>query len=185
MSIKTFKNYTYDDLILSGMRIGINVNISNDVIFHNPSNIIIGDNVRIDSQCILIAGKNTEIKLGNNIHISAGTFFYANSGNIVLEDYTTISGRCTLYTANDDYTEGYMTNPSVNEEFRKVTVGDILIKRHVIIGCNSVVLPNVTLEYATSAGAYSLIKNSTQPFELVRGIPAKKFGYRKNKYLCR
>lgn len=176
--IKKFENYLNLELKDSGLSFGNNVNISNDVIFHNPQNITIGNNVRIDSQCIIIAGKNTKIKIGNNIHISAGCYFYGNSGNITLEDYVTISGRCTLYTANDDYVEGYLTNPCVDEELRKVNVGDILIKEYAIVGCNSTILPNVILEKATSCGAYSFIKNSTQPYDMVVGIPTKVIGKR-------
>lgn len=176
--IKKFENYLNLELKDSGLIFGNNVNISNDVIFHNQQNIIIGNNVRIDSQCIIIAGKNTKIKIGNNIHISAGCYFYGNSGNITLEDCVTISGRCTLYTANDDYVEGYLTNPCISEELRKVNVGDILIKEYSIIGCNSTILPNVTLEKATSCGAYSFIKNSTQPYDKIVGIPTKVIGKR-------
>lgn len=176
--IKKFENYSNLELKDSGLIFGNNVNISNDVIFHNQQNIIIGNNVRIDSQCIIIAGKNTKIIIGNNVHISAGCYFYGNSGNITLEDFVTVSGRCTLYTANDDYVEGYLTNPCVNIELRKVNVGDILIKEYSIVGCNSTILPNVILEKATSCGAYSFIKNSTQQYDKIIGIPTKVIGKR-------
>ena len=171
--VKSFKNYTKDELLSSGMEIGDNVFISNDVIIHNPIRIKIGNNVRIDTQCLLIAGENNKIIIGSNIHISAGCYFYGNSGDIILEDYVTISGRCTLYTANDDYIDGYLTNPCVNVEFRKVNIGNVIIKEYTIIGCNSTILPNVTLNKGTSCGAYSFIKKSTQEYDLVTGIPTK------------
>lgn len=181
--IKTFKNYTDEELKDSGLIFGTNVFISNDVIFHNIHNIVIGNNVRIDSHCILIAGKNTQIKIGNNVHISAGCYFYGNSGNITLEDYTCTSARCILYTANDDYTEGYATNSVVDESIKKVTIGDIHIKKHSVIGCNSVILPNVVLEYATSVGSHSFIKMNTNMFDIVAGVPAKFIKKRKNIHL--
>jgi galactoside O-acetyltransferase len=181
--VKTFKNYTIDELNEVKIVVGNNVNISNDVIFYNPNNIIIGENVRIDSQCIFIAGKNNKIVIGNNIHISAGCYFYGNSGDIVLEDFSTISGRCTIYTANDDYTEGYMTNPNVNIQYRKVKIGNVLIKKHTIIGCHSTILPGVVLEKATSVGSYSLVKKSTNEYDVIAGIPAKFLKKRKNIYL--
>ena len=119
------------------------------------------------------SGKNTQIKIGNNVHISAGCYFYGNSGNITLEDYTCTSARCILYTANDDYTEGYATNSVVDESIKKVTTGDIHIKKHSVIGCNSVILPNVVLEHATSVGSHSLLKINTNVFDIVAGVPAK------------
>lgn len=181
--IKRFENYLSTELKDAGIQFGENVSISKDVVFHNPSNIKIGNNVRIDSHCLIIAGSKTKITIGDNVHISAGCYFYGNSGNIILEDHTCTSARCILYTSNDDYTEGYATNSVVQEGFKKVQTGDIYIKKHCVIGCNSVILPNTTLEYATSAGAFSLIKRNTNQFDVVAGIPAKFIKKRKNMFL--
>jgi galactoside O-acetyltransferase len=181
--IRTFNNYSREELLESNLNIGENVFISNDVIFHNPQNITIGNNVRIDSQCIIIAGRDTKIVIGNNIHISAGCYYYGNSGNITLEDYTCTSARCILYTSNDDYTEGYMTNSVVADEFKKVKTGDILIRKHVVVGCNTVILPETVLEFATSVGSNSLVNKNTNPFDVVAGTPIKFIKKRKNIYL--
>jgi galactoside O-acetyltransferase len=181
--IRQFKNYLSKELINSGIQFGENVSISDDVILHNSRNIIIGNNVRIDAQCILIAGKDTKITIGNNVHISAGCYFYGNSGNITLEDFTCTSARCILYTSNDDYTEGYATNSVVDDSIKNVTCGNIYLKKHCVVGCNSVILPNVVLEYATSVGAHSLIKRNTEPFDVIAGTPAKFIKKRKNIYL--
>lgn len=181
--IRRFENYLDLELKDSGLTFGDKVFIATDVILHNPHNIIIGSNVRIDSQCILIAGKDTKIKIGNNVHISAGCYFYGNSGNITLEDYTCTSARCILYTSNDDYTEGYATNSVVDASIKNVTNGDIYIKKHCVVGCNSVILPNVILEYATSVGSHSLIKRNTNPYDVIAGTPAKFIKKRKNIYL--
>ena len=181
--IRGFSNYTREELVNSLFSVGENVYISDDVILHNPRNISIGNNVRIDSQCILIAGKDTRIKIGNDVHISVGCYYYGNSGNITLEDSVCTAPRCTLYTGNDDYTDGYITNYMAPKEYKKVTTGDILIKKYSIVGCYTAILPNVTLEHATSVGAHSLVKKSTEPFDLVAGAPAKFIKKRKNVYL--
>ena len=171
------------ELIAAGMTIGTGVTIADDVIIHNPQNVVIGDNVRIDTQCVIIAGNTMKITIGNNVHISAGCYFYGNSGNITLGDCTCTSARCILYTANDDYTEGYMANSVIDEKYKKVTVGDIELKKHALVGCNTVILPNVVLEYATSVGAHSLITKSTSRFDVVAGCPANFIKKRKNIYL--
>lgn len=168
-----FKNYTDDELHDAGIQFGTDVFISNDVIFHNPQNIIIGNNVRIDTQCVLIAGKDSKIKIGDYVHISAGCYFYGNSGNITIGNYACTSARCILYTANDDYTDGHMANAVIDEKYKKVAVGSIVLNDHALVGCNSVILPNVVLEYATSVGSHSLVKKSTEPFDIIGGVPAK------------
>jgi acetyltransferase-like isoleucine patch superfamily enzyme len=178
--IRGFKNYLQSELSFAGITVGNDVFIANDVILHNPQNILLGNNVRIDTQCVLIAGKDYKIIIGDNVHISAGCYFYGNSGNITIEDCACTSARCTLYTANDDYTEGHMTNSVVSEEFKKVTCGNILLKKHALVGCYTVILPNVTLEYATSVGSHSLIKHNTEPFDIIGGTPAKFIKKRKN-----
>ena len=181
--IKKFENYLNLELKDSGLIFGENVNISNDVIFYNPQNIIIGNNVRIDSHCILIAGKDTKIIIGNNVHISAGCYFFGGGGNIIMEDYTGTSSRTAIYTASDDYTEGYMTNPTVDEKYKKIKSGDVVLKKHTIVGSGSTILPGVTLEFATSVGAHSLVNKSSKPFDLLFGSPAKFIKKRKNLYL--
>lgn len=178
--IRQFKNYSENELKLAGVTFGNNVHISTDVIIHNPHNLIIGNNVRIDTQCVLVCGNNTTIHIGNNIHISIGCYYYGNSGNIILEDYTCTSANCILYTSNDDYINGYATNSCVDNIYRKLTIGDIKLKRHSIVGCKSVILPGVILEYATSVGANSLVNCNTNPFDIVAGTPIRFIKKRKN-----
>lgn len=181
--IKRFENYSELELKEAGIKFGKNVFISNDVIFHNPQNITIGDNVRIDTQCLLIAGKNTKINFGSNIHVGAGCYYYGNSGNIIIEDNCTTSANVVLYTSSDDYTDGYMTNPTVSNMYKKSYVGDIILKKHTIVGSKSTILPNIILEFATAVGAHSLVKNSSNKFDIIAGVPAKFIKMRKNIYL--
>ena len=42
------------------------------------------------------------------------------------------------------------------------------------------ILPGVTLEYATSVGSHSLVKKNTEPFDIIGGAPAKFIKKRKN-----
>ena len=180
--INSFQNYTMEELCVLG-RVGEKVYIANDVIMHNPQNIFIGNNVRIDTQVVLIAGRNCEINIGNNVHISAGCYFYGNSGNIKIGDCCCTSARCILYTANDDYTEGYMANSVIDEKYKRVSTGDINLQEHSLVGCNTVILPNVVLGYATSVGSHSLVKKSTESFDIVAGVPARFIKKRKKVYL--
>lgn len=171
--IRGFKNYTKEELLESCLSFGNNVYIANDVILHNPQNIYIGNNVRIDTQCVLIAGKNHKIVIGDYVHISAGCYYYGNSGDILIGSYSCTSARCTLYTANDDYTEGHMANSTIPEKYKKITTGNIELQNHSLVGCYSAILPGVHIAYATSVGAHSLVTKSTNPFDVIAGTPAK------------
>jgi galactoside O-acetyltransferase len=73
-----------------------------------------------------------------------------------------------------------MANSVIAEEFKKVKTGSIIIKKHALVGCNTVILPGVVLEYATSVGSHSLVKHNTEPFDIIGGAPAKFIKKRKN-----
>ena len=100
-----------------------------------------------------------------------------------MEDYTGTSSRTVIYTASDDYTEGYMTNPTVDEKYKKINTGDVILKKHTLVGSGCTILPNVTLEFATSVGAHSLVNKSSNTFDVLVGSPAKFIKKRKNIYL--
>lgn len=181
--IRRFENYLGLELKDAGITVGTNVSIASDVVFHNPHNIIIGNNSRIDSHCILSVGKDFKLIIGDNVHIAPGCYLFGGGGNIVFEDYSGLSSKVVIYTASDDYTEGYMTNPTVDPKFRKLDQGDVILKKHVVVGTSSIILPNITLAFATSVGANSLVTKSTNDFDFVFGSPAKFVKKRKNVYL--
>lgn len=155
--------------------IGDNVLISDKASFYNPEEISIGSNVRIDDFCIL-SGK---ITLGDFIHISAYCGLYGKLG-IVMENYTGLSPRCTLFSASDDFGGDYLISPMVPLEFTNVTGGSIFIKRFSQIGSGSVILPNVTLEEGVVVGAMSLVKNDLKAWSIYVGIPVKFIKNRNN-----
>ena len=56
-------------------------------------------------------------------------------------DYSTLPSLCAIYAISEDYSVEAMTNPSVPDEFRKVTGEKVTIGRFVIIGTGSTILP--------------------------------------------
>ncbi len=175
--IKQFKIYGPLDFLSSGLTIGDNPVISNDVIFHNPENIIIGNNVRIDAQCIIIAGKNSRIIIGDNCHINSGCVFHGSGGDIVLENYVGIADKCVLYTSIYDFTvidESSVKNiTNVLDVKNKKIDGHIKIENDVLIGCSTTVFPNVTLGKSCVVGANSLVKESIKEYSVVAGTPTR------------
>lgn len=161
--------YTPEELKKIGFKkIGKNVLISRKASIYSLETVIIGNNVRIDDFCI-ISGK---IKIGNYIHISAHTALYGGAG-IYLEDFSTLSGRVSVYSVSDDYSGQFLTNPMIPIEFRNVIAQPVYIKKHVIVGAGTVILPGVKLHEGASIGAMSLVKDDMPAWTICAGIPAK------------
>lgn len=170
-----------DELQKIGFKsIGDNVLISDKCSIYSPQNIEIADNVRIDDFVILSPA--TSLKIGNYVHIGCYTSIIGK-GEIVLEDFVGISGRVSIYSSSDDYTGMSMTNPMIPNEFKKITNGKVHVRKHSIIGTNSIILPNVTIGFGCSIYAQTLIKSNCEEFSVYSGNPSKLIGKRLKKFL--
>jgi len=149
---------------------GDNVLISDKASLYSPHNITIGDNVRVDDFCILSA--STEITIGSFVHISCYSSLIGR-GRILVGDYCSISGRVSIYSSCDNFVGMGMVNPMVPEKYTYVLDADVIIKDHVVIGCGSIVLPDIILEEGVAVGSMSLINKSPPEWTISRGIPAK------------
>jgi galactoside O-acetyltransferase len=76
-----------------------------------------------------------------------------------------------------------MSNPTVPLEFRKVTSGDVVFKKHALIGSGSVIMPGVTVETGASVGALSFVNKNVPGFAIAAGIPARVIGERNRRLL--
>lgn len=170
--------------------IGENVRIYKSARIIHSSNIEIGNNVVIDDFVFIVAKKG--IKIGNNVHIKN---FVGITGNEIfqMEDFTTISQGSKILTSSDDYTNSYLTNSTVPNEFKNVYSAPIIIRKFSVVGANSVILPGAILSEGTFIGQNSLVKANfiTEPYSLYEGTPIKKVGemskekirYLKSKYI--
>ncbi|MBW8017469.1 MAG: acyltransferase [Planctomycetes bacterium] len=161
--------------------VGKDVRISKKASFYNPANISIGDFSRIDDFCIISAGRGG-IEVGRYVHIGCYSSLIGQ-GKIIIEDYSGTSGKVSIYSSSEDSTGEFMCHPTIPEEFTNVKHGPVTIKKHVVIGTGSVVLPNVVIEDGVFIGALSLISKNCKPFSIYGGIPAKRLKKRSKK-LC-
>jgi len=161
--------------------VGENVRISDKASFYGSSNIIIGDNVRIDDFVVMSAGEGGII-IGSHIHIAVFCSFLG-AGQIVIEDFSNFSSRVAVYSSNDDYSGNFMTNPTINSKYTNVSSGPVQIGKHTIVGCGSVILPNVSIGEGTAIGALSLVKGNCKPFSIYSGVPARYIKKRSKKLL--
>lgn len=161
--------------------VGKNLKIDRNVQFVGPKKIFLGSNVRIDSQCILIGGEG--IHIGDYVHIAWGCHLTASGATITLESFTGLSSGVKIFSATDDYSEGHLTNPTVDVSYKKVRSGPVLLCRHSIIGANSVVMPGVVIELGASVGALSFINKRIPKFSIVSGNPPRLVGRRNGERL--
>jgi galactoside O-acetyltransferase len=67
-----------------------------------------------------------------------------------------------------------LVNKRIDYQF--FIAGDINIGSHVIIGANSVILPNVTVNIGARIGANSVVKNNLNEWTMYAGSPIKEIG---------
>lgn len=159
---------------------GEDVLIGRHVVLYSPEKLSLGSHVRIDDFTII----SGTVTLGDYIHISQFCGLYGGDEGIVMEDFSGLSSRCSLYAVSDDYTGASMTNPTVPARYKPYSISKpVRLEKHVIIGCNSVILPGVTVAEGTAVGSMSLCNKSTVAWSIYVGIPAGKKGERKRDIL--
>ncbi len=149
---------------------GKNVIIGKTVRIRYPELVEIGNNVIIDDFTYI----STALKLHDNTHISSGCKIIGGKKAFVeMFEYSTLAPNVVLSAGTDDYLSGIAT-PMVPLEFKaNCIIGEIIIKKHCIVGAGSVVLPNIVLNEGSSIGALSLVNKSLESYKLYAGIPAR------------
>jgi acetyltransferase-like isoleucine patch superfamily enzyme len=160
-------NQAYD---LTWARIGQDVTIWEHSKIINTNVISIGDSVIIDDFVFIMGGSKTEI--GSFVHIASFTSI-TGGGEFIMEDFSGVSGGVKIYTGNEDYLGGCLTNPTVPYPYRIATRSFVHIKKHAIIGANTVVLPGVVIGEGAAIGANSLVTKDCEPWKVYFGSPAK------------
>lgn len=163
--------YTIEELQSKGVTVyGKNVKVSKFVNIYKPSNLFLHDNIRIDDFTIISCKGRVEIF--NYVHIGPHCVITCAT-NIILNNYSCISAGVKLYGGCDDFSGDYMTNPTVPSEYLNVSIGNIILEEHALVGSSSVILPNVVLKQGTAIAALSLVKKDTEPWMIYGGVPAK------------
>jgi acetyltransferase-like isoleucine patch superfamily enzyme len=165
----------YDDDELHGLgfaAVGRNVKVSKKASLYRTGRITLGDNTRIDDFCVISAGEGG-ITIGRNVHISIMCSLIGRA-KIELQDFVGLSSRVSIYSSSDDYGGGWLTNPTVPEQYTNVDHRPVVLERHAIIGSGSVILPGVTVGEGTSVGALSLVRRYLEPWSIYAGRPLRR-----------
>jgi dTDP-4-amino-4,6-dideoxy-D-glucose acyltransferase len=178
-----FGYYTGKELAKIGFgSIGRNVMISRAVELVNVSQIFIGSNSRIDTFAIIAPSGDATIRIGDHVHICAYTILNGLA-SINLEDFSSVGLHCSVLSSSENFDGEFLTNATIPKEFLKTISAPIMIRRHAIIATGSTILPGITIAEGTVVGAHSLVKESTEPFSIVGGVPAKRIKFRSNNLL--
>ncbi len=173
--------YTEDEIKNAGFKkIGNNVKIHSRASLYVIENISIGDNVRIDDFTVIIGTGGVEI--GSHIQICTHCFLGGTHG-ITLKDFCTLAPGVKIFSASDDYSGTKMTNPTLPSNFHGGASGKVTLEKHVIIGTNSIVLPDCTIGEGVAVGALSLVKTNLLQWNIYAGVPARPIKERKKDLL--
>ena len=171
--------FTNEELEQLGLKhYGINVRISRNACLYGPEHISLGSNSRIDDFCIL----SGNITIGSYVHIAAYCGLWGKNG-IIMEDFSGLSAQVLIYSSSDDYSGNFLTNPTVPLEYTGEHGGPVILRKHVIIGAGSLILPDVEIGEGAAVGAMSMVSRNLQPWWIYAGIPVKQIKKRQKKVL--
>ena len=174
--------FSHDELQSCKFRdLGSNVYISKKATIIGEQNISIGNNVRIDDNCVIVADRG-DLKIGNYVHIGSSSHITC-AGNIEMRDFSSISQGVKLYSVSDDYSGASLTNSTIPLDFKSEELGKITLGKHVIVGSGSVVLPGVFIGDGAAVGALSLVTLDLKPWGIYHGNPARFIRPRQQKLL--
>ena len=159
--------------------IGENVKISDKASIYNADQMEIGHNSRIDDFCVI----SGQIKIGAYCHITPMCLLAGGEKGIYLEDFCTLAYGVKIFSQSDDYSGETMVNSLIPKQYKNENKEHVILKRQVIVGAGSMIMPGVTIDEGCSIGAMSLVNITTEPWGVYLGIPAKRIKERKKNLL--
>lgn len=140
---------------------GNNVFIGHNVVFTNPKEVYLSDNVRIDPFTLI----TTKLKVGSYVQICSHAVLGGGSSHtITLGDWTFIGYGSKLFCASEDYSGDF---GPVNEFWgnNKIFRGDITLSNHSGIASDTMLFPGVHLPEGCTIGAKSFVYQKVELIE--------------------
>jgi ADP-ribose pyrophosphatase YjhB (NUDIX family)/acetyltransferase-like isoleucine patch superfamily enzyme len=172
-------------------KVGRNVVFGRNIVVRHPAKIEIGDNVFIDDNVVLDAkgSGNRGIRIGSNCFIGRGTILSCKEGDILLDDYVSVSQNCSLLSetvisigrycllaGNCDLVAGGNHNiESVDVPIcfqNSLSKGGIELAGDNWLGAGAIVLDGVRLGYGAVASAGAVVYKSVEDYAIAVGNPA-------------
>jgi acetyltransferase-like isoleucine patch superfamily enzyme len=153
--------------------VGTSVRIDRQAVFINPARVALGDHSRVDAFSLISAGPEG-VQIGRYVHLGAGCQIFGGGGEVLLEDFSGLSGRATVYTSSVSFRDlgvNLTINTTITERLSTLREGPVILRRHSGVGCGSVVLPGVEMDYGSFAGALTLVRHSVPAGVVICGNP--------------
>lgn len=147
--------------------IGNNVAIYGDIDLRNRENgqIIVEDDVVIDTNCRFVAANNAVLKLKTGCHIGAYCIFNCGT-DVSVGARTLLAGFCYVQSSN----HGIRKNQAIRDQPH--TYGKISIGSDAWLGGHVSVLPGVEIGDGAVIGAKAVVTKNIPPYTVSTGVPA-------------
>jgi len=96
-----------------------------------------------------------------------------------MHDFANISSSTIVYAAIDDFSGNTLMGPTIPHQYKNVKAGKVVLKKHAIVGANSIIFPNVVIGEGAAVGAMSMVKESLDDWYIYVGVPVRKIKARK------
>jgi len=130
--------------------LGRNVFLGRSIWIEYPSQLVIGDNTRVNRNCLINAGGGMEI--GKNVLIGPHVI---------------------IYSQNHNYRDGKVCISDQGYAKARVVIED-----DVWLCARSTILPGLRVRKGTVVAAGAVVTKDTEPYSVVAGSPAIKIGQR-------
>jgi len=67
-----------------------------------------------------------------------------------------------------------MVGSTIPDDYKNVTLGNIILEKYVQLGANTIVLPNVIIKEGAATGAMTLVNKDLEGWNLYVGAPSQK-----------
>jgi len=163
------KHPEYDYSLLNSC--GEDIFVSAHAFFRRPHLVSIGNHVAVDYGVYC----TTAAEIGDYIHIAPYvTIIGGKKGLLKMDHFTTIAAGSRIISASDEHLGAGFVGPTIPDAFRdKVTQLPVIFERFASIGTNVVIMPGVTLGEGSVVGACAYVTESTEPWTIYTGVPAK------------
>jgi len=136
----------------------------------------IGANSMIDSFVkIKAAGGVGDIIIGENVQINSGCVLYCGNG-IKIDNNVSIAANCTFAPVNHSY---MVKNQLICEQGFATSKGGIIIEEDVWVGAGAILLDGTVLKRGTVIGAGSIISGESDAYCVYAGSLKNKIAERK------
>ncbi len=152
---------------------GEDVVIADQVSIRLPEKIILGSHVAIDSYFYC----TTRLEIGDYVHIGPHvSVIGGEDGLLKMGHFTNLAAGCRIICRTDAFLgEGLIgTGPVMPRQYRDKSICEpVIIEDLANVGTNVVVFPGVTIAQGSVIGAGAVLKNSTRPWTVYVGSPAR------------